>query len=211
MGIVVLYFSILKYYYTAVAVPLLGVLVIYVLMSHQKKYRLIFSVITLFLISIIIMNLHYNLNFTRVLSILYENYNLSTALSTGKAIQYYNFDGSALGFLINIPLALLSGLFRPTVFESENIFQLIVAVENLAIFCACVFVLWKYGTRLKSSNIYVVTTLIYIAAMSTLIAFATPNFGTLSRYKIAYWPFFVLLIASLYFSNKKGQALKPDL
>lgn len=198
----------LKYYYASVVIPLLSLLLIYGYMSRRKKYRLIFSAIALVLASLLIVNLHYNLNLSRVLSIVYENYNLSLALSEGSAIQYYRFDGSIAGFLLNIPLALLSGLFRPVVFESENIFQFIVAVENLTVVCLLIFGLWYFGLKTKTWNIYIIIGLMYITFLATMIAFSTPNFGTLSRYKVAYWPFFVLLIFSLFSEHKKRSDFK---
>jgi len=193
----------LKYFYAAIAIPLLAFLLIYDVFSKQKKLRIIVAAVGVLIGTMLMSNLHYNLNINRILNIIYENYKLGIATSSGGVIQYYNFDGSALGFLINMPLALLSGLFRPTVLESNNLFQYFVAFENLAISSFLVVALWKSRLQIYFGNPYVIIALLYIVSLATLLAFSTPNFGTLSRYKVAYWPLLVLLVFILFSKHKK--------
>ncbi|MCK5468808.1 MAG: hypothetical protein KAI99_09865, partial [Cyclobacteriaceae bacterium] len=101
------------------------------------------------------------------------------------------------------PLALFSGLFRPTIFDVSNPLQFIVALENLAVFILLIIVLLRSKFRISIKVPFVIATLIYVSSLAVLLAFASPNFGTLSRYKAGYWPFFVLLVLTLYFLRQK--------
>jgi hypothetical protein len=198
----------LKYFYAAIAIPLLfGILCFNIINSWKKVHPglLLFLFIAgIFFVS----RLHPNLGFARVLDVIYENYQVGIKASEGSAIQYFNFDGSWHSYILNFPIALFSGLFRPFISEVSNPLQFIVALENLAIFILMIITVWKVKFRVNIKNNYGISTAIYVFSLAVLLAFATPNFGTLSRYKVGYWPFFVLLLLILYFlKQKKGQTL----
>ena len=152
---------------------------------------------------LLISNFHYNLDFSRVLTVIYENHQLGLKSSGDDAILYYNFDGSLLGFLMNIPIALFSGLFRPTILEASNPLQFLVALENLGVFILLIITLIRARIRIFIKNPFVISILIYVFSLAVFLAFATPNFGTLSRYKVGYWPFFVFLVLILFFQKKR--------
>jgi len=197
----------LKYYYAAIAIPLLSSLLIYYLFEKNKKLRAVIVSLALILGVFLISNLHYNLNFSRIPAIIYENYQRVANSDVEGTIRYNKFDGSIYGYLVNIPIALFSGLFRPMVGETSNLLQLIVALENLAILIVLVIAFVRARFRVSLKDPYVIITMGYVFSLATLLAFAMPNFGTLSRYKIGYWPFFVLLVILLFIQNKKGQNL----
>ncbi len=187
----------LKYFYAAVALPLVAVLLFYNFM--KKRHKIHVAIIPLLFVAgaVVISRLHYNLNFEHLLQVLYDNYLAGVAASGDAAVHYHHFDGSLYGFLINFPLALFSGLFRPFVFEFHNTPQFVVALENFAVFVLFVTGLWRGGRRIFIQNPYLIAAILYVAALAVFIAFSTPNFGTLSRYKIAYWPFFVMMVLLL--------------
>lgn len=193
----------LKYFYAAILIPLIAALLIYNFLDKYKTWRLPIMAIVFILGIYLMTNLHYNLNFSHVLNVVYENYKTGIESTPGKSIQYYQLDGTWYGFLLNFPLALFSGLFRPMVIEGGNLLQLIVAMENVIIFGALIFSLWKSRLRISFKNPFIISTLIYVVSMATLLAFSTPNLGTLSRYKVGYWPFFVLLVLILLFRQQK--------
>ncbi|MDZ7607782.1 MAG: hypothetical protein U5K79_19840 [Cyclobacteriaceae bacterium] len=139
-------------------------------------------------------------------TVVHENYLLGIQKGHG-AIHYYHFDGSITGFLINIPWAIFSGLFRPFLFEWRNIFQAIVALENFVVFVLLIVALWRTGLPKIAQNPWVIAGIIMIFTMDIFIAFSIPNFGTLSRFKTAYWPFFVMLAICWFQSKNKSQAL----
>ncbi len=187
----------LKYFYAAVAVPLLMVLLARDILAKWIKvsnYHVAFMVLIGFFI---VSRLHYNLNMSRVLEVIYNNHQLGLNASGLGTIHFYQFDGSVYGFLINLPLALFSGLFRPLVFEISNGFQGIVAVENTIALVLLLMALWQTRFWGFIKNPMVFSVLIYVILLAVLLAFATPNFGTLSRYKAGYWPFFMYLVLIL--------------
>lgn len=193
----------LKYFYAAVLIPVIASLLIYNFLDKYKTWRLSIMVIVFILGIFLMTNLHYNLNLSHVLNVVYENYKTGVESTSGKSILYYHFNGTSYGFLLNFPLALFSGLFRPMVIEGGNLFQLMVAMENLIIFGALIFALWKSRLRISFKNPFIISTLIYVVSLATFLAFSTPNLGTLSRYKVGYWPFFVVLVLILFFKQQK--------
>ena len=196
----------LKYYYAAIAIPLLIAMLLYDLVLKRYSIYPIFILAIFSLGILLVSTLHYNLNLSRVFNVMYENYQLGIQNSENGIIRYYCFDGNWLGFLLNSPIALFSGLFRPTIFESNNVWQLIVALENLVVFCFLVIGLWKTRLQISGSNPLVIVALLFVVSLATLLAYTTPNLGTLSRYKEGYWPIFVLLVLVLFLKQQK----RPD-
>jgi len=195
----------LKYFYAAVAIPVLISAVVFQRIQN-RKYKIEIPLIILLAFVAIFSTSHYNLDARRVLSVIYENYLLGTRQGNG-AITYYHFDGSITGFMINLPLAVFSGLFRPFLFEWKNLFQAVAAMENFAVFVLLIVALWRTGLPKSAKNPWVIAGLVMVMSLDIFIAFSVPNFGTLSRFKTAYWPFFVMLVVSWFQSKNKSQAL----
>ena len=193
----------LKYYYAAVLIPILASLIIYHLTRRSKKYGLVIGFATLIIGLIVISQMHYNLKAAHLLHVVYENYQNFADDKADLNISYSNFDGSIYGFVINIPLALFTGLFRPMIGESGNILQLLVALENLALLIVLVLAMIKSRMRCSFKNPYLVMTIGYVVFLAIFLAFAIPNFGSLSRYKVAYWPFFVLIVIVWFVHKEK--------
>jgi len=196
----------LKYYYAAVALPFLLLLFIYKITAAYKRWRpIILGAVLLFSI-ILISNIHYNLNLSRVLDIIYENYLLGAKSSSGNYIRFYHFDGSLWSFILNLPLAIFSGLFRPLIGETNGVLQFMVATENLSVVVLLIFVLMRLKLLDVGENrFFVFLALIFVFSMASFLAFSTPNFGTLSRYKVGYWPFVVYLLLTTFSEKQKGQ------
>ena len=199
----------LKYYFAAVALPFLVILIFYKVTEKYKKWRPI-TLLALLLISfIIISNTHYNLNPSRTADIIYRNYLIGQNSASGNYIRYHNFDGSLGSFIMNLPIALFSGLFRPMVGETKGFFQLLVALENLLVMVMFFMALWRSRSLKNDGNVlFMLLSFLYVCTMAAMLAFSTPNFGTLSRYKVGYWPFFVLLLLTFLLRKQKGQNQK---
>ncbi len=189
----------LKYFYAAIAIPILLSLLFNEFFVKKKKISAGFLPIFIIIGILITSLLHYNLNFTRVLNVVYENYLLGIKGAENSSIIYHNLDGTLNGFLRNLPLAFFSGLFRPVVFETSNLLQFAVGIENAAGLLFLIVALWKIEYKKLKTDPLVLVALIYIISLSVVLAFASPNFGTLSRYKVAYWPFFILLVLMVIF------------
>jgi len=192
----------LKYFYGAVAFPVLGTLLLFEFSSrkqHIPAYLIpLFLIFGIFIISF----MHYNLGFSRISDVIYQNYLAGVESSDGKAIVFYHFDGSILGFLINLPLAIFSGLYRPLPFESTGLLAFMAGIENLILLILTCTGLWKVKNKLNFRDPVIWVTLVYIFILAVFLAFSTPNFGTLSRFKVGFWPFFVMLI--LVINQKKS-------
>ena len=108
---------------------------------------------------------------------------------------------------LNFPMAAITVLFRPFVWEAHNLLALVQSLEGL-IFMG--LVLWRVkslGKALASSisNAYVRFILIFIIAF--IIAFSSiQNFGSLVRWRTMMLPFFFILIAV---DSKRETSLSP--
>jgi hypothetical protein len=110
-------------------------------------------------------------------------------------IQFRSLKPEVLSVVLNAPTALFAGLFRPTLLEGSNTIQLIAGIENL--FLLLVFVSALINTKKLlngSQKVLVFGTLVYIILLCVFITLSTPNFGTLSRYRVGYLPYFVFLM-----------------
>lgn len=198
----------LKYFYAAALFPTLAILLLLDFTKNYPKYRIAFGFAAVLLLTLLVTNLHHNLHYSRILNIIHGNYLLGQDCSDCAVISYYQFDGSLISYLINLPLALFSGLFRPLLLEVNGALPILVAIENSCILIATLAALWRSGGRLRLKDPWVIGAIIFVIALASLISFSTPNFGTLSRYKVAYWPFFVLMILSLLNRTKKRPGIE---
>jgi hypothetical protein len=118
-----------------------------------------------------------------------SNYSLGTA------------SGSAAGQLALAPLALLTALFRPAVFEAKSALIFINALEMAVFTVAAIRVPFRRGT------ISVVTELfrhpflsfcaVFTVTFGTFTGLGTTNLGALSRYRAPLVPFFAMLLFAL--------------
>ena len=106
--------------------------------------------------------------------------------------------------MINLLPAMVYGLFRPLVFEAVNLWQLLVGLENSMILILFIIALWHLSKTKLFDKRFLWAAILFILFLDVFLAFSTPNFGTLSRYKVAYWPFFVMLILFVFI-------LKPNV
>jgi hypothetical protein len=188
---------------------MLAALLLYHLSENLGRWRPAAMIVILLATVLLISSLHYNLSLARLPELIYNNYISVVQSAEGGHIRYYHFDGGLPGFLLNLPLALFGGLFRPLPWETANVLQVMVALENFLILLALLIALWRSKFRWHTNHATdLVILLSYIISLSILIAYATPNFGTLSRYKVAYWPFFAMLVLILFLQKQKGRHRK---
>lgn len=193
----------LKYYYLAACIPVtVSALTAQWLCEKvgiQNGLRQI-MIFAGFLVSgfLIITLLHPNLSPTRVLEIVaYNNGVYMDVCTPDDVIHYYNLEPTWISMLINAPWALISGLFRPFVWEANTIFKFITGVENLLLLILAIVALRDSRNILHAPNrLLVLACIVYCAVLSIFLALSTPNFGTLARYGVGYLPFVVLLVCN---------------
>lgn len=100
------------------------------------------------------------------------------------------------------PLALATSLFRPLPFEIRNITSAINAIEVFLITLLLIRTWLARGARTIGRMIYrnpfMMFTLTFTVVAGVAIGLATTNLGTLSRYRVPMFPFYVAIIAFAY-------------
>ncbi len=101
------------------------------------------------------------------------------------------------------PEAFFSSIFRPYLGESGKLLFILMGLENLLLvilMLVAVVSLVKRG--LQNVNALHVALLIFMLIAGTMIGLSTPNFGTLSRYRIIFLPFLVYLLLQNYYVQR---------
>jgi hypothetical protein len=105
-------------------------------------------------------------------------------------------------FIILAPLALLEVMFRPFLFESKSLLYVAQGIENAVLFVICLIALVSAIQsrvsffKIKSQLLLLV---LFVLPQAVVVTLATPNFGTLSRYRTNWLPVlvFVLVLCNL--------------
>lgn len=117
----------------------------------------------------------------------------------GNSFDIGEFDPSVQGISSKFFIATFSAIYRPMIFEVNNVVMFLASIENLLILFLTLRVLWyirfiRFFRYVKSHHL-----LVFAFSFAILFAFfiglSTSNFGALVRYKIPCIPFY---IASLY-------------
>jgi hypothetical protein len=196
----------LKYYYFAVYLPCLLSATLLIIVSRKTNrvspwlwaalVPVLFAVM-----AIIASQLHPNLDLNQFMAVMIQNHDTIYGLSEpGKRIEFDQLQPNLFSILRNWPLALVSGLFRPQAWEWASLLQGLNGLENgflliLALLALLRLPKVRWHWRSPEETILLVTLLLYISLLASLLAFSTPNFGTLSRYKVAFLPFLVYLLS----------------
>ena len=124
--------------------------------------------------------------------------------------NYYDigeFEATPMGIIRKAPIAIVSGIFRPFIWEARNPFVLLAALESLFLMGMILFVVSKNGLIKTIKNISKDPMLIFAFSFVLIFGFgvglASANFGALVRYKIPMLPFFVSGLFILIGSKKK--------
>lgn len=189
----------LKYYWGAVFFPamLAGIIVGRIPGQMQWCSRKTWgSWLAIFLlISLGVSQLHPNFYWQNLLVVIKENHDAFVELSLGTLyIQFYQLSATWSSMIVNAPWALLSGLFRPFLFEAGNPMQILAGVENVLLLVLFLFQLSRLKLPTGRERIAFISTLMYVVVLCIFLALSSPNFGTLSRYRIGFLPFFVFLL-----------------
>ncbi len=201
----------LKYYWAAIFFVVILTSVIVILIRRRvplTKGRIVLAWLFFFLLICVLASFaHPNFYLERFLGVLVSNHDQFVAISDPEnTIGYYNLQPKLWSVLLNSPWALLSGLFRPLFFDATDILSLPYSIENFVLLLLTISFLFSYkwdwwkpkSDRFKRSEIYtlwLLPILIYCALLCILLSISTPNFGTLSRYRIGFLPFLVFALA----------------
>lgn len=200
--VMILLFCRIKFF---LALMLLPLLLLYLLVKLLPKYSRYFQShlrqVLLMAVVIVVFALAGALIFKVYLdgffyTNLVESYRHLLVLSQGKPhIEYDKLTPTILSLIINAPEAIFSAIYRPFVDESDHWLFVLLALENLVLLLLSMLAV---GATLRGKRPEVradhVLFIAIILAFAIIFGLSTPNFGTLSRYRIAFLPFLVYLL-----------------
>lgn len=193
----------IKYYYFAVALPVVFAFIISIIAgrgtAYQTKnwFRTSVFFVTLFVSLLLATLVHPNLNLSALGQAIITNYHETLRISPETDFSFPGIKNDFFIFLSYTPKALFTGLFRPFIWEADLNFQILTAIENFIIlFLVIVSLAYAVYSKNFTAKSWSTAAGVYIAILAVMLAFASPNFGALARYKVGFLPFFVLLITN---------------
>ncbi|MDQ3395057.1 MAG: hypothetical protein M3512_13215 [Bacteroidota bacterium] len=194
----------LKYYYLAVFLSVFITLII-ISIIFKKFPQLFRNLIGYYILWILIFmlilgastSLYPTLSIENFLFFLLDTHNaIYQKSSPENLVHYYNLSASFSSLLINFPIALFAGLFRPGLWDINSLIGILPSLESTYILISAFFALKSIKNKIAfPDKMILFSLLVYILLLAVLMAFASPNFGTLIRYKIGYLPFIIYLVS----------------
>lgn len=145
-------------------------------------------------LGLVVSRMHPNFYIERFVSVIVENHDkILRSSEPENTIGYWNMHQSWGSLVVNAPWALLSGLFRPFLFEAHSIASAVYAVENLVLLVLVVayFIRPVWSSR---NQLLVLAAITATIVLCIFLCLSTPNFGTLSRYRIGFLSFLVMAL-----------------
>lgn len=132
--------------------------------------------------------------------------------------NYFNIefnDPSFAGVIKKAPLAIVSGLFRPFIWEARSFLIFLSSIENLILLILTISLIFRYGLISFILKIFNHPMLLFSFSFSLIFALAVglsiANFGALSRYKIDATLFWVIILFILYKESKNSPVQEDKL
>ena len=160
--------------------------------------------------------LHPNLRADHLLQAVADTHRaLHDNLNNCSAAAFADWPPTWPGLLRHAPVALFTGLFRPLPWEARGWLDWPVATENVALLTLSRWAAarWRPQRALPAGALaWTLAALVYVVGLATMLTLATPNFGTLARYKVAYLPVLVYLLLVTFQRNlfPTSQSLPPN-
>lgn len=194
----------LKYYFLGVLFPIaLASMAVHKLYATGIRVHYLPAKVLLWLLAMIvpltlISWLHPNFQPDLLMTVIVENYQAFQAVSEPwDVIRYHDLKPDLVSLLTNAPKAAFAGLFRPLFWEASTGLQLFVAAENTFVLLLAVTAFWNFREFIRSPyRLLIATVLLYTLVLATFLALSTPNFGTLSRYRVGFLPALVTVLLS---------------
>jgi hypothetical protein len=193
----------LKFYYFAVLVPVLFSYFVSLYLCRLTLFKNLawlhpFILIALFFVLIFSVSfIHPHLNPSVFMESLMRNYEATLSVSDGRNVFYFpelSPDFSSL--LMQFPKAALIGLFRPLPGDISSVIGYSAMMENVLVvlffLLSAIYLFIRKPS--KSNNLILTAVLMYVIVLAFLLPVASPNWGSLVRYKVGYMPFLLLLI-----------------
>jgi hypothetical protein len=134
----------------------------------------------------------------------------------GNSFDIGDYDATIPSMLAKAPAAINVALFRPYLWEANNIVMFISGLEVLVILIFTIRIMIRVRIIGAFTNIAKNHLLVFSLIFSLFFAFSvgisTSNFGSLVRYRIPSLPFFIasLYIIDFYYRQAKARKLEND-
>jgi hypothetical protein len=135
---------------------------------------------------------------------------------SAQAIGYRTEGGSNYslgdgGLVSQVPLALVTVLYRPFIFEASNMLMFISALETLAAAILTVLALsrtpWVETVRYVLGRPVLCFCLGFVLTLAVGVGLTTTNLGTLSRYRMPLVPFYATLLVVLWSRRTEARVI----
>ena len=130
------------------------------------------------------------------------NMDLKSDYYRGNSFDIGDYDPTISSMLSKAPVAINVALFRPYIWEANNIVMIMSGIECFFILLLALKVLWRvkiFGLiPMLGKNHLLTFALVFSIFFAFSVGISTSNFGSMVRYRIPVYPFF---IASLYIIN----------
>lgn len=208
--IIILLFCRIKFFLAFMLLPLLLLYLLVKLLAKYSRYLQSHSrQVLLMAVAVVIFALAGGLVFKVYLDgffyiNLVESYQHMLALSQEKPhIEYHTLAPTIASFAVHAPEAVLSAIYRPFLWEYGNWLFVLLGLENMVLLLLSVLAV---GAALRGKKPDIMTEHVLFMAVILLFAavfgLSTPNFGTLSRYRVAFLPFLVYLLLQNQYAQR---------
>ncbi len=163
---------------------------------RQGYLRWVAALVIICLVAFCASLLHYKFNLPFLLTSLVLNYQLFIQKSAGKpVIDLDGLEPTLSSILWHTPEAVFGVLFRPFLWEGDNLFYRVAGLENLLIMVLFLGALAGFRKfKLKQIPGFYLVLLVFCVCLAVAFGLSTPNLGSLSRYRTAFLPFLVFLL-----------------
>jgi len=185
----------LKYYVAIVLLPLLLLTHLFsmgsnklFLQSFPKKLTLYISLLVI--LCALLAFTHPVFNSGLFFDLVRNSYEQILAADAASNFTFIHFEENVQFVIFNAPFALFTGLFRPFIWEAGSTFVLMASLEQLIFAMSSaysIYLIFKINFTQKEKW-WLIGGIIYIIALTIIITLATPNFGSLARFRVAYMP-----------------------
>ena len=209
-----------KYYVAAVFVPILIFAFYDQFIKKNERFgkgffKYLIPVVLLMMATVFIINLSPNFEPGNLLNRIVIDHNrlLKLSLNPDFRINYHDFNPDYQSFMRNAPIAFFSGFFRPMVWEGTTVLQILAGLQNTVLLIVILLAVTQQILHKKKPSLEVFLLIGYSVIMAVFLAFSTPNFGTLERYKVLYQPFMLFALATYLkqISATRKLLLRPSL
>lgn len=169
---------------------------------------LLSSVFSLALVAGLLGLYHPNLHPQNVWHLLWTNYEMIVDASGPGAYLVLSSPDSFIEAVLLMIKATWSGLYAPLPWQAHESLSLLLSLENLALLvCSVLAGLMLFSSRMKPS-LLVWHLVLYVMLSACLLAIASPNYGSLVRYSVAFRPFVWMMVLAVLTQNQVFRRLR---